>query len=397
MKITAGREALNKKLQAVTGVLSGKAIMPILNEALIEISSTKDPDGNEIDAILITTSDNEVSASVMIPCTIEGDKRNFVCDISLIMETISTLKSEEIILTVEEKDVILSVPKTRKRFSIPIIHEAKSFPEIAAESYSDPIKINGGVVSKMIRKASLFVNPNDLRPNIAGINLFCKEGKFIVQAADGHIFCRTIIDSSKEEFPLPDMSDILIPKSIIKIISNYEGSNSMTLSLSGDGRVLKISDGVLTTRVILIAHKFPPVQPFFDEYQNNIYTKINREELLTSIKRISMFTNFNSKTIVFDMKGENLVIKGEDIDFRKKADELIEVSDKNEVMNFVSGFNGTFMKSIIQTLSGEDIYFTQLNSKKPGYFTDNSAEGFETIWIVAPMLVTPKAEATSTE
>jgi hypothetical protein len=99
--------------------------------------------------------------------------------------------------------------------------------------------------------------------------------------------------------------------------------------------------------------------------------------------------------MILDMEGDNLILKGDDIDFRKSADELVETQSKSKEMNFKAGFNHDYLISILNTMGGENLTLSQIGFNKLGFLRDDKNEGFETLWAIAPIALAehkPKAK-----
>ena len=175
MKINVDRKAFEAKLQVAITAIGNKAIIPILNEALIEVSENK---------MVVTTSNTQITVALNIFCETDGELVDFVCDIKTILSTISLLKSEVITLEIEDGNVLFSTPKTRKRYEVPITYKAGDFPLPKNKKWGTPVVINGTMFAKMIKRTSLFVNPNDLRTGMQGVNIKGDKNKFIIQGTN---------------------------------------------------------------------------------------------------------------------------------------------------------------------------------------------------------------------
>ena len=80
---------------------------------------------------------------------------------------------------------------------------------------------------------------------------------------------------------------------------------------------------------------------------------IERLTLLNSLKRVAIFSNQSTYQIKFNIKGNELSISSEDIDFSNKAQERVTCEyDGNDMM---IGFNGKFLIEILNTLKSDRI------------------------------------------
>jgi len=383
MKIKLNRETLEKQLVTAVSVIASNPQPPILREALFEFSEEN---------LAITTSDGRLTMTIRLPYELEhGEVSDFVCDVQSLIKPVTLQKSEFMFLEViDGKDIAFSTPRTRNKYNIPIIYDPESFPRIKAAGWSDPISINGKIFSKMIKKTSMIVNPNDLRTAISGINFKAQEGMFIMESTDMATGCYTKF--KPEDVEAPDMDPVLIPRAISKVATNYDKSPNVKISIDEEKRNLKASDGSSEVCIRLIDSKFPPTKPLYDQFIPAISMKINRESLLLSLDRLISFGAFKHPHLVLDMQGEGLMLKAENLDVRKNAEELLEPSHKSDEMNFQSGVAFKQIKPAIVSSTGENLYLSQQHFKKPVFITDDSSEGFETLWLIAPVLLAVNRE-----
>lgn len=381
MRIQVNRELLEKKLMVVTSAMATKPLIPILDEALITMTS---------DSMSITASDNEVTITTNVAANVEGEPFNFVCDIRTILKVISNLKSEEVFFDISTDTAMFSTPRTKKKYEIPLTYKPDTFPTGMETEWEDVTVISGSILATMIKRASLFVNPMDLRKGMSGINFSVAGKELAIQATkNGHVLFK---GSFINDFDVEGMYDIVVPKTIAKIISGYESSPEIKIRIDKLQKNIMISDGSYTTKCVLIADKFPNTNPFFKSYPKESNIVMNRESIMMSIKRLSAFKDYNSKSIIFDMKEDGLILRAEEKDFRRKAEENIDVSEKSSHIAFKSGFSYDFINAIINNLSGENITLCQTASHQSAYISDDSAEGFESVFVVAPIMIAEEKE-----
>lgn len=376
MKLIFEREQLNKRLESIIGLINTRTGVPILDEALVKVQEGK---------IKVTVSDNEISTEITIPCEVEGDIFDFVCDVMTVQKTAALLRNETFILEVDEKVVVMSTPKTRKRFEIPIRNKAADFPAMPDNGWENPMNIKGSLFSSMVKRASMFIKPTDLRPAFTSINLLSTKDMIRIQGTDAHGLCDSTYLRSEEEAEFPELSSILFPKNIIKIVPNYEKSPSLSISIDKEGKYAKLSDDSTITQIRLTdgSGKYPDLDALFTAHNKEHFVKINRDQLLMAIRRMSIYSNKNTNSMIIDMNGDNIVLSADDNDFNKKAEELIEVVEKSSLMNFVSGINHNYLLTVINNMTGENVYIVQPNYNVPFMFFDDSSEGYKTMWSIA--------------
>ncbi len=376
MKITLEREVLEKKLQAAVAIIPAKPIIPALDHALIEVTDKR---------MLITTTDTSITLTVHLPCEVEGELTDFVCDIQTIMKSIATMKDESIVLDVNlaESVVILTVPGKKRKYEIPVFYNASSFPRMNSAEWTKPIALNGIQLATMINRASAEIITTDMRPALTGINLLLKDNTLTIFGGTPFSFCRSILNlQTEDDRNIPEI-EAVIPKGVIKAIDNYSKSPTVEVSIDKDGRNLMLSDGVSKTCILLVDSKTVDVNPLYNAANIEVNTSFDKNQLLPALKRVALYSNKVSNTVRLDYSQEDVSIEGSDPDFRQKAIEWITPIHKSEEMNFSSSINHKFLLNIITVAPGEKIIISQLAENQPFVIMDDSEEGFKTMWLVA--------------
>jgi DNA polymerase-3 subunit beta len=386
MKVVANREQLDKKLLSVVALMTAKSGLPILNEALIQVFNDK---------MLITVSDSEITTIIGVPCENHHEEDfSFMCDIQTVQRTVALLKSEHFIIDVDKENntINMSTPKTRKKYELASTYDPDDYPSYDSGEWRAPININGKIFSNMIKKAALFINPTDLRPQLASVHLTTSEDTLKVQGTDSTVMFNGIYKKTDEEEAFPELVNILIPKNVTKIISNYEKSPKVEFSIDADNRNIKLYDGATTTVIRLATGKYPNIEALYTEHNRDIHVSVKKQELSMAIKRLAIFSD-KVRTMKIDMEGDNMVLSSDDTMFNNKAEELIEVEHKAPEMSFTTGINHTYLSGVIGTFPGETVYITQPRVNTPFLVTDDSSEGYESIWLIAAIKVEKKEEA----
>jgi DNA polymerase-3 subunit beta len=102
----------------------------------------------------------------------------------------------------------------------------------------------------------------------------------------------------------------------------------------------------------LIDGNYPNYHAVIPKENPNILN-INRLSLLNSLKRVAIFSNQSTNQIKFSIKGSELSISSEDIDFSNKANERMTCQYDGTDMDI--GFNGKFLIDILNTLNSDRV------------------------------------------
>jgi DNA polymerase III sliding clamp (beta) subunit (PCNA family) len=379
MKLTLERESFAKKVEAAISAL-GNSIIPVLNEAFFQIKK---------DRLFITTSNGEVQLTVSTPCEVEGEEVEFICDIRLLRTPVTTLKAKEVFLEVTDKMVTLFTKRTKNKYEIPVVYKPESYPLLNAEKWSSPLEINGASFAKMIKMSSVIVDANNIRTGIRGVS-FKSTGKIVTMesvSASGGEICHLEIPPKEDGGLFEELDQSLIPKEIIGVSQQFEKSKGIKISKDDKGKSLKIHDGSSIVVIRLLEGNFPECQGFLDSYEPSINTKVLNEDFSLSLKRLSSFSDQNLTVKVFFQDPGEIRMECQDVGFKRKAQETISVSHKSEEMNFTCGINYKPVSKFLPLIDGESIFISQLANNTPIFLSDDSNQGFSTLWVLGPVKV----------
>jgi len=380
MKLTLEREVFAKKIQAAISALGNNPI-PVLNEALLQVKK---------DRLFITTSNGEVQLTASMNCQeVEGEAQDVVFDIRLLQTPVTTLKAKEVFLEVNEGIVTLFTKRTKNKYEVPIIYKAENYPLLNAEEWSSPLEVKGSVFSAMIKKASIFVDANNIRPGMQGVCLKSNERVVTMQSvsSSGSIICHLEVMPPEGDGMFTEMESVLIPRAIMNVSPEFEKSPAVKISTDDKRKSLRIHDGGSIVVIRLLEGKFPDCQPFVDKYEPSINMKLLNEDLSLALKRSAGFSNDEGRVRVDMSEESEITIECENTAFKKKAVESVPVSFKSDLMDFTFGINYKFISKCLLTMAGENVFISQLKKSEIVNITDDSAEGFTTLWMIAPMII----------
>ncbi|HEY6906552.1 MAG TPA: DNA polymerase III subunit beta, partial [Ignavibacteriaceae bacterium] len=86
----------------------------------------------------------------------------------------------------------------------------------------------------------------------------------------------------------------------------------------------------------------------------NILT-IKTNELLSTVKRMMLFSTANSKQVKFSISSNNLEVSAEDVDHGSSAKENIKCEYKGDSMDI--GFNTGYVNDVITHINDEQVIF----------------------------------------
>jgi DNA polymerase III subunit beta len=135
----------------------------------------------------------------------------------------------------------------------------------------------------------------------------------------------------------------------------------------------------------LIDGKYPNYDAVIPKENPNEMT-IAREPFLNSVRRVSIFSNKTTHQVRLAIKGSELHVSAEDIDFNNEASERLGCQYKGEDMTI--GFNSRFLMEMLAAIESDEVKLELSAPNRAGILSPSEKEPEETItMLVMPVML----------
>jgi len=228
------------------------------------------------------------------------------------------------------------------------------YPELPSVDEQDSIEISESVLKKMILQTNFAVSDNESRPIHTGALFETENGALTVVAVDGY---RLALRREKlENKEIPELS-FVVPGAALseveKIISDTDGL--VKIKLGSKHIVFSIDETTLISRRL---------EGDFLNYKNSLpqqakyRLKIEKDEFISAVKRVSIIISDKLKSPVRCVFGENIVKLYSVSALGKANDECMTNGDGE---NMEIGFNDKYLLEALKAAPADDIIL-ELNS-----------------------------------
>ena len=336
MEFKVNSKVLEKLLSKIIPAVPSRTPMPILENFLFELRGG---------LLIIHATDLEISLKSSINVTANEDI-SIVVPARLVYDVVRSMEDVQINFSVGGNSrLVLTTENGVYNISY---SPSEDFPETPTISKSKEFLINGKDLKKAIDQTSFAMSKEDMRPAMTGTLLeFASEGLRFV-TTDGHRLVRLIyknIKTSSEE-------QYIVPERAISVLSRLLSEIDVKIYLGKSHVSFIIGDVEFSSR--LIAEKYPAYSSVIP-LENENTLKINRHMLLSTIKRMMLFSSSSSKQVKFSIKKDNVVVSAEDVDLGSNAVEKIDCEYAGEQMDI--GFNTQYVNDILTHVEDEEVLF----------------------------------------
>lgn len=367
MNFSVSRNELYKALQKVINVIPSKSTIEILYNVLLIAEDSK---------LKIIATDLEITQISW-------------CD-SKINETGSIALPGKLL-----SDILREMPDTELGFSIDsnLRIDIKSnfgeyklsgqnkndFPNIPVIEQEQNISVKNTNFKRMIEKTLFACSTDNLRPALTGVYCQIFNDQFRMVSTDGHRLVKII----NTEFESPDFQrDVIIPTRALNFVArNLEEKGEQKITLGQNHVLFDFENTMIYTRII--SEPYPDYDRVIP-VDNSKELLIYRETLISSIKRVSLFSNPLSSQIRMSISENKLQLYAQDVDFGGEAQEVIECQYSSSEIELA--YNAHYLLDILRHIDTEKVKILIENPDGAGLIYPNEqSENEELLMLIMPV------------
>ncbi|MBU4304744.1 MAG: DNA polymerase III subunit beta [Candidatus Omnitrophica bacterium] len=370
MKFKVSKSVLTSAIQTVEGAVATKTTLPILSNVLIEASKDK---------ILFNTTDLDIGIIYCAKAEVI-EEGNITVPAKRFADIVRELPEGEITITVRKNfNMIIDCDSCSFRL---IGLPKEEFPTIPKFNNKENIILPQAVLKKLLKKVSFAMSRDETRYVLNGTLFMLKNKILRLVATDGRRLA--LIESA---LPLEiNKKEVIIPIKTINELNKILKDEGQVKIIFSDNQIAFELDGTTTIVSRLIEGEFPSYEQIIPkekqkEKQEKIH--IEKDRLLSAIKRASLFTSQDSQSIKLDVFKNKLVISKMTPDIGEVKEEITMDYKGNEL---TVGFNPAFLMDVLKNLQNETVDFELNDAEKPGVFREVlTEENGMYVYIVLPM------------
>ena len=370
MKFIVNSSTLLKELQKLNGVISTSNTLPILDNFLFEIEDGK---------IKIIASDLETTMISEIT-TESSSNGQITIPSKILIDTLKTFSNQPLTFLVDEDTKGIEISSENGNYKL-AGQDAKEFPKVPELSSSSSFLIPSTVLLNAINK-TLFASGNDeLRPVMSGVFCELSEESITLVATDAH----KLVKHTRSKISSNSNSSFILPKKPLSLLKNNIDNDSEINVEFNETNVRFLLDNI-TLICRLIDGKYPNYDAVIPKDNPNKLV-INKDELLNSIKRVSIYASKTTHQIRLKIAGSQLQITSEDLDFANKAEERLTCSYEGEDIEI--GFNSRFVIDMLNNIGSDQICLEMSAPNRAGIILplDSQEENEDTLMLVMPVML----------
>ena len=370
MKFIVSSSYLLKQLQVLGGIINSNNTLPILDNFLFQL-----------DQNLLTVSASDLETTISSKLEVESSEKGTICiPARLLLDTLKTFPEQPLTFTVEDNNTI-EISSNHGKYALAYA-SGEEFPHAIELQDPSSTSLLGDVLATAISKTIFAAGNDDLRPVMSGVFFqFSTEGLTFV-ATDAH----KLVKYSREDISASQTAEFIMPKKPLNLIKSILAGSEEEVTIEYNDSNAKFSFNNTEMVCRLIDGKYPNYEAVIPKENPNVL-KIERNQFLNSVRRVSIFSNKTTHQIRLKIAGAELNISAEDIDYSNKAEERLTCDYQGDDMQI--GFNSRFLTEMLNNLNSDEVSLEMSMPNRAGILTptDGLDEGELITMLVMPVML----------
>ena len=371
MKFVTTSNKLLKQLQGIGGVLNSSNTLPILDNFLFEIKDN---------ALTVSASDLETTMTTTLE--VQAKETGSICvPARMLMDILKAFPDQPLTFNIDSKTYGIEISSDNGKYKLSG-QNGEEFPKVPPLESPSKVEMPASVLAKAINKTIFAAGNDDLRPVMSGVLFSLESDGITFVATDAHKLVRY-----KRNDVLADKgAEFIVPKKPLNLLKGLMSSSDGTVSLEYTENNAYFAFDSITLICRLIDGKYPNYEAAIPNENPNKLT-IDRNELESSIKRVSIFANKTTNQVRLKMTGSDLLLSAEDLDFSNAANERLTCNYQGEDMEI--GFNSRFLVEMVSNMDSDETVIQMSAPNRAGIIVPggDQDENEDILMLVMPVML----------
>lgn len=366
MEFKAKRGDLLATLYWTQSIVERRNTMPILANVLIEAQKGE---------VRVTATDLEVGVRGAIDSTV-GKEGSVTINAKKLYEIVREVPDEQVQVKRLENDWV-EIRSGKSMFKI-VGMDAREFPQFPKFSAKTLPSVPAAIMRGMIERTIFAVSTDETRYSLNGVFIEQGEGnKVRMVSTDGH----RLAFEEREIGGLGISKGVILPrKGLAELKKLLEDGDEGIVSLGFQENMALVSKDKVELFMRLIDGDFPDYTKVIPHGNPNI-AKVEHNELLQALRRVSILSNERYKGIKMEFAQDRVALSASNPDLGEAVEEIeAEYSGKTIPI----GFNARYLLDVLAVLGSDgDIDIELKDELSPSVIKKNENAGY--LYVLMPM------------
>ena len=368
MQFVIARNALQRELAFVQGVVERKNTIPVLANILIESAGE--------DSIRISGTDLDVT----IRCDSDAEEiksQGAICVQARKLFDFARLLPDAPVKFKKEENEWVTVECDRSKFRLPGISK-ETFPELPGFK-STPLKLPASLLKTLIDRTIFAITQEEGRYTLSGAKFELDSNGVKMVTTDGHRLAYAATKNGAASGN--DSLDVLIPRKTLaeltKLTADFDGD--INLGADENHVYFQIGSRLLISR--MLSGQFPNYEMVMPKNNDRAAT-FDTTSLNQAIRRVALMADDRSHAIRFHLTKEQLLISSQNAE-EGEARETVETDFTGDETDI--GFNAQYLQDFLNVVGVEKVAFEFKDGNSQAQLKPVSDDTNEYKYVVMPM------------
>ncbi|MCK5029814.1 MAG: DNA polymerase III subunit beta [Bacteroidales bacterium] len=374
MKFVISSTELLSHLQAISRVISNKNTLPILDNFLFQLNDKE---------LKITASDLETTLITTISLENVTDEGSIAIPARILTDTLKEFPDQPLTFDINNETFGVVITTENGKYNV-VGQNGEDFPQLPVikDDQKTSLQLTADVLLTGITKTLFATADDELRPVMNGIYIELFPDNMTFVASDAH----KLVRYRRNDVKADQESSFILPKkpaSLLKAILPKE-ENDVTVEFDDKNAFFTLSNYKLVSR--LVEGNYPSYNSVIPTNNPNKLT-IDRLEMYNALKRVALFSNQASNLVKLDLKGNQLNVSAQDIDFSISANERLNCQYEGDDMEI--GFKSSFLIEILSNIASTDVLVELSDPSRAGILfpAEKENDDEDVLMLLMPMMI----------
>lgn len=366
MKLVISKSELVELLGKIQNVVAQKASIPILSNFMLAAENGE--------LVLVSTD-----LTVGIKCYAQAkilEQGSVTLPAKKFFQLMREITSPNVEITASSGESV-NVKAGTSEFKMNGMNTSE-FPALPDLAGAQRFKIEQKVLKDMFFRTAFAVSREDNRYVLTGVLMQVAGGQVTFVGTDGKRLAKSHAQVNLED---EAEGDYILPlKAVEEIIKNISEEGEATIYLMNDKVAVETDSSLVITK--LLSGDYPDYNRVIPQ-NPSISLSLHREELISLLKQVSLFTIDSSQSVRFTFTNGELRLRANSMEIGEGKVSM-PVNYDGEL--FEIAFNPTFFLDILRHCTGETVMLGLTDPYNPGILRDTESEA--SLFVIMPMRLT---------
>lgn len=372
MKFNVSSAELLSRLQAISRVINNKTPLPILENFLFQLEENK---------LTLTASDLETTLVTSLPLTETQGEGSVAISAKLLLDTLKEFSDQPLIFDINQENLAIVITSENGKYNA-IGQNSDEFPKLPEmEEAAKSLSMSVDTLTTGINRTLFATADDELRPVMNGILFDIKTDSLTLVASDAHKLVRFNTTEGKGS----EEASFILPKKPATLLKNILPKESGEVAVCFDEKnaCFTLSNYLMFCRQV--EGRYPNYSSVIPQNNPN-KAIIDRQTLINTLRRISVFANQASSLVKLQFTATELQISAQDIDFSISAEEKIACQYSGNPIAL--GFKATFLVDILTNIISSEIVMEMSEPMRAGLILPfENEENEDLLMLLMPMVL----------